>query len=44
MPQNAEGAYDIYFAPEAPGGKEGNWFQTVPGKKLVHHSAHVRPS
>ncbi len=29
---NADGSYDIYFAPEAPSGKEGNWLQTVPGK------------
>ncbi|MFX0547131.1 DUF1254 domain-containing protein [Roseovarius sp. S1116L3] len=32
MTQNADGSYDIYFAPEAPEGKEGNWLQTVPGK------------
>lgn len=30
--QNADGSYDIYFAPEAPDGKEHNWIQTVPGK------------
>lgn len=29
---NADGSYDIYFGPEAPAGKEGNWMQTVPGK------------
>ena len=29
---NADGSYDIYFAPEAPAGKEGNWLQTIPGK------------
>ncbi len=29
---NADGSYDIYFAPEAPSGKEGNWLQTIPGK------------
>ena len=29
---NADGSYDIYFGPEAPAGKEGNWLQTVPGK------------
>ena len=29
---NADGSYDIYFAPEAPEGKESNWIQTVPGK------------
>jgi hypothetical protein len=32
MTPNADGSYDIYFAPEAPEGKEGNWLQTVPGK------------
>ena len=30
--KNADGSYDIYFAPTAPKGKEGNWLQTVPGK------------
>ena len=30
--KNADGSYDVYFAPEAPKGKEGNWLQTVPGK------------
>lgn len=29
---NADGSYDIYFAPKAPAGKDGNWVQTVPGK------------
>jgi hypothetical protein len=32
MTKNADGSYDLYFAPEAPEGKEGNWLQTVPGK------------
>jgi hypothetical protein len=32
MQKNADGSYDVYFAPEAPEGKEGNWLQTVPGK------------
>ena len=32
MTQNADGSYDVYFAPKAPKGKEGNWLQTVPGK------------
>jgi hypothetical protein len=32
MAQNADGSFDIYFAPEPPEGKEGNWLQTVPGK------------
>ena len=29
---NADGSYDIYFAPKPPKGTEGNWLQTVPGK------------
>jgi hypothetical protein len=29
---NADGSYDIYFAPTPPKGKESNWIQTVPGK------------
>ncbi|VGO23445.1 DUF1254 domain-containing protein [Pontiella sulfatireligans] len=29
---NADGSFDILFAPEAPEGKEGNWIQTIPGK------------
>ena len=32
MTANADGSYDVYFAPEAPEGKEGNWLLTVPGK------------
>lgn len=32
MTQNADGSYDVYFAPDAPEGKEGNWLQTVPNK------------
>jgi len=30
--ENADGSVDLYFGPEAPQGKEGNWIQTVPGK------------
>ncbi len=30
--KNADGSYDIYFAPKPPEGKDGNWLQTVPGK------------
>jgi hypothetical protein len=29
---NPDGSYDIYFGPEPPPGKEGNWIQTVPNK------------
>ncbi len=29
---NDDGSYDIYFAPQPPEGKEGNWIQTVPEK------------
>jgi hypothetical protein len=32
LKKNADGSYDIYFAPKAPQGKEGNWLQTIPGK------------
>jgi hypothetical protein len=30
--KNADGSYDIYFSPNAPKGKEGNWLQTIPRK------------
>jgi hypothetical protein len=30
--KNADGSFDVYFAPKAPAGKENNWLQTVPGK------------
>ena len=30
--QNADGSYDVYFGPEPPEGKQGNWLQTIPGK------------
>ena len=29
---NLDGSTTIYFGPEAPGGREANWIQTVPGK------------
>ncbi len=29
---NDDGSYDIYFSPQPPAGKEGNWIQTVPQK------------
>ena len=32
MQRNADGSWDIYFAPEAPEGQEGNWIQTIPEK------------
>jgi hypothetical protein len=32
LQKNADGSVDVYFGPEAPSGKEGNWVQTVPGK------------
>jgi len=28
MKANADGSYDVYFAPEAPEGKEANWIPT----------------
>ena len=42
MKKNADGSYDIYFAPKAPKGQEGNWVQTLPSQELVHAPAHVR--
>jgi hypothetical protein len=32
LQKNADGSVDVYFGPEAPKGKEGNWVQTVSGK------------
>jgi hypothetical protein len=32
LKQNADGSYDIYFAPEPPEGWENNWVQTIPNK------------
>jgi len=32
LTKNADGSVDIYFGPQAPGGKSGNWIQTIPGK------------
>jgi len=29
---NADGSVDVYFGPQAPVGKDGNWVQTIPGK------------
>ncbi|AZV76964.1 DUF1254 domain-containing protein [Parasedimentitalea marina] len=29
---NEDGSFTIWFGPEAPEGKEGNWIQTMPGK------------
>ena len=29
---NEDGSIDIFFAPEAPKGREANWIQTIPGK------------
>ncbi len=30
--KNADGSYDVYFGPNAPKGKEGNWLRTIPNK------------
>lgn len=30
--KNADGSYDLYFAPKAPEGRENNWLETIPGK------------
>ena len=32
MKKNADGSYDVYFAPQAPAGQEGNWLATLPDK------------
>jgi hypothetical protein len=32
LKKNADGSYDIYFAPKPPEGEEHNWLETVPGK------------
>eukprot|EP00438_Fugacium_kawagutii_P021381 Skav232428 [mRNA] locus=scaffold189:163719:164744:- [translate_table: standard] len=32
MKPNSDGSMTIWFAPEAPAGKEANWLQTTPGK------------
>lgn len=32
LEENADGSVDLYFGPEPPPGKEGNWIQTVEGK------------
>jgi hypothetical protein len=32
LEMNADGSFDIYFAPEAPKGWEANWIQTIPGR------------
>jgi hypothetical protein len=36
---NADGSYDIYFGPEPPEGKVGNWIQTIPGRGFSLFSA-----
>ena len=34
LEKNPDGSVDIFFGPEAPGGKERNWLPTVPDKKF----------
>ena len=29
---DADGFVDLYFGPQAPKAKQGNWIQTVPGR------------
>jgi hypothetical protein len=29
---NADGSLDLYFAPDPPDGREGNWVETIPGQ------------
>ena len=31
---NEDGSYTMWFGPQAPEGKEGNWIQTMPGKSF----------
>ena len=30
---NMDGSVDVWFGPNAPAGKEGNWIKTIPGKE-----------
>ena len=30
--KNDDGSYDVFFGPNAPKGKEGNWLRTIPNK------------
>ena len=32
--RNKDGSVTVWFGPEAPAGKEGNWAQTMPGKSF----------
>jgi hypothetical protein len=32
LKKNADGSIDLYFAPRAPAGMEGNWIKTIPGQ------------
>jgi hypothetical protein len=32
LKKNADGSYDIYFAPKPPKGEADNWLETIPGK------------
>jgi len=34
LQRNADGSVDIYFAPQAPAGKQANWVPTVAGKSF----------
>ncbi len=29
---NEDGSYTVWFTPESPEGKEGNWVKTIPGE------------
>jgi hypothetical protein len=33
--KNANGSFEVYFAPKAPKGEENNWLQTIPGKSWI---------
>ncbi len=41
--KNADGSYDLYFAPQAPDGQGGQLAADGARQELVHHPAHVWP-
>ena len=42
---SADGSTTVYFGPTQPEGvKRGNWIQTIPGERLVYHTAPVQPA
>jgi len=44
---NEDGSYTVWFGPEAPKSKDGNWIQTIPGKSfstILRHDARTLPT